>query len=45
MQIITYNEALTQICDWFDSVIAPRTIARTNTNIIYLIFKAFAKAW
>lgn len=45
MQIITYNEALAQICDWFDSVIAPRTIARTNTNIIYLIFKAFAKAW
>lgn len=45
MQIITYNEALTQICDWFDSVIAPRTIARANTNIIYLIFKAFAKAW
>ena len=45
MQIITYNEALTQICDWFDSVITPRTIARTNTNIIYLIFKAFAKAW
>lgn len=45
MQIITYNEALTQICDWFDSVIAPRTIARTNTNIVYLIFKAFAKAW
>ena len=45
MQIITYNEALTQICDWFDSVIAPRTIARTNTNVIYLIFKAFAKAW
>ena len=36
---------MTQICDWFDSVIAPRTIARTNTNIIYLIFKAFAKAW
>lgn len=45
MQIITYNEALTQICDWFDSVITPRTIARTNTNIIYLIFKALAKAW
>lgn len=45
MQIITYNEALTQICNWFDSVIAPRTIARMSTNIIYLIFKAFAKAW
>ena len=45
MQVITYNEALTQVCDWFDSVISPRTIARTNTNVIYLIFKAFAKAW
>lgn len=45
MQIITYNEALTQICDWFDSVITPKTMARTNTNIIYLLFKSFAKAW
>lgn len=45
MQIITYNEALTQLCDWFDAVITPRTIARTNTNIFYLLFKAFAKGW
>lgn len=45
MQIITYNEALTQLCDWFDSTISPRTIERSNANIIYLILKAFAKGW
>lgn len=43
MEIITYNEALTELCDFFDSLISPRTIARSNTNVIYLLFKAFAK--
>lgn len=45
MNIITYNEALTSLCDSFDSLISPRTIARSNTNIVYLLFKAFAKGW
>jgi len=45
MKVITYTEALTELCDWFDSIISPRTIARINTNIIYLLFKAFAKGW
>lgn len=45
MQLVTYNEILTLICDNFDSLIAPRTIARSNTNIIYLMFKAIAKGY
>lgn len=45
MELITFNEALTELCDNFDSLISPRTISRSNTNIIYLLFKAFAKGW
>lgn len=45
MQIKTFNEILTELCDNFDTLISPRTIARTNTNIIYLIFKAVAKGY
>lgn len=45
MKVITYTEALTELCDWFDALISPRSIARSNTNIIYLLFKAFAKGW
>lgn len=43
MQLMTFNEILTYLCDEFDKLITPRTIARSNTNIIYLIFKAIAK--
>lgn len=43
MQVMTFNEILTYICDEFDKLIYPRTIARSNTNIIYLIFKAISK--
>ena len=45
MQLLSYDEILTNICDSFDTLIAPRAIARANTNIIYLIFKAVAKGY
>lgn len=45
MELKTFDAILTTICDSFDSLIAPRTIARSNTNIIYLIFKAAAKGY
>lgn len=45
INILTYNEALTKLCDFFDSLITPKTINRSNTNVIYLILKAFAKGW
>lgn len=43
MELKTFDTILTQLCDSFDSLISPRSIARTNTNVIYLIFKAIAK--
>lgn len=45
MQLMTFNEVLTFICDSFDDLIAPRSIARSNTNIIYLILKAVSKGY
>lgn len=45
MELKTFDTILTTICDSFDSLISPRTIARSNTNIIYLIFKAVAKGY
>lgn len=45
MQLLTFNEILTKLCNDFDELIAPRRIARANTNIIYLLFKAIAKGY
>ena len=45
MELMTFNEILTKLCDDFDELIRPRKIARSNTNIIYLLFKAIAKGY
>lgn len=45
MEIKTFDTILTQMCDEFDLLIAPKKIARSNTNIIYLLFKAIAKGY
>lgn len=45
MQILTYNEILTKLCDDFDELVTPKVIARANTNVIYLILKAVAKGY
>lgn len=45
MQILTFDEILTKICDAFDTLISPKKIARTNTNILYLVFKATSKGF
>ena len=45
MQLKTFDTILTELCDNFDELIAPRVIARSNTNIIYLLFKAIAKGY
>lgn len=42
---MTFNEILTKLCDDFDELISPRKIARSNTNVIYLLFKAIAKGY
>ena len=45
MEIKTFDTILTEICDFFDGLISPRKLSRSNTNVIYLIFKAFAKGF
>ena len=45
MVLMTFDTILTQLCDDFDELIAPKKISRSNFNIIYLIFKAIAKGW
>ncbi len=45
MELKTFDTILTEICDDFDSLISPKTMSRSNTNIFYLIFKAVAKGW
>lgn len=45
MEIRSFDTILTGICDFFDALISPKKIARSNTNIIYLIFKAIAKGF
>lgn len=43
MQIKTFDTILNELCDNFDTLISPKTITRSNTNIIYLLFKAISK--
>lgn len=45
MEIKSFDTILTQMCDDFDELISPKAIARSNTNIVYLIFKAIAKGF
>lgn len=43
MRLTTYDEFLTTLCNFFDGLIAPMKIRRTNRNVVYLMLKAFAK--
>lgn len=43
MELKSFDTILTQMCDEFDNLISPKKIARTNTNIIFLMFKAISK--
>lgn len=45
MQLMSYDEALSELCDNFDALISPKKLKRANTNVIYLLLKAFAKGW
>lgn len=45
MEIKSFDTILTQMCDDFDYLISPKKIARSNTNIIYLLFKAISKGY
>lgn len=43
MQLMTFDSVLTYMCDYFDELISPRKMTRSNTNIGYLILKAVSK--
>lgn len=45
MQLKTFDEILTGLCNSLDTELSPRSISRSNTNIIYLILKAIAKGY
>jgi hypothetical protein len=45
MELKTFDTILTQLCDNFDQLIAPRVISRSNTNVIFLLLKAIAKGY
>lgn len=45
MELKTFDTILTEICDAFDTLISPKAMLRSNTNVIYLIFKAIAKGF
>lgn len=43
MVIQTYDEILTKLCDFFDTLIAPKKLSRSDANTIYLELKSLAK--
>ena len=43
MILKTFDTILSDLCDNFDQLITPMKLSRTNTNVIYLLFKAIAK--
>ena len=45
MNAMSYDEILIFLCDEFDKLIAPKTIKRTNTNVLYLLLKSIAKGY
>ena len=45
MELKTYDNILTEMCDNFDALISPKRLARVNSNVIYLMFKAISKGY
>jgi hypothetical protein len=45
MVIKTFDELLTQACDEYDKLIAPKKIFRDDSNAIYLILKSLCKGF
>ena len=43
MVIQTYDEILTKLCDFFDTLISPKKLSRSDANTIYLELKSLAK--
>lgn len=45
MELKTFDSILEEICDAYDLSISPKKITRSNTNVLYLVFKAVAKGF
>lgn len=45
MELKTFDSILEEICDAYDESISPKKITRSNTNILYLVFKAVSKGF
>ena len=41
----SFDTILTELCDAFDSLISPKTLSRSNTNVLYLVLKAMSKGF
>lgn len=45
MELKSFDTILTGICDSFDKLVSPTTMLRSNTNIVYLMYKAISKGF
>ena len=45
MELKSFDTILTGICDSFDQLVSPTTMLRSNTNIVYLMYKAISKGF
>lgn len=45
MELKTFDSILEEICDAYDESISPKKITRSNTNVLYLVFKAISKGF
>ena len=45
MELKSFDTILTGICDSFDNLVSPTTMLRSNTNIVYLMYKAISKGF
>lgn len=45
MELKSFDTILTGICDSFDSLVSPTVMLRSNTNIVYLMYKAISKGF
>lgn len=45
MELKSFDAILTGICDSFDSLVSPTVMLRSNTNIVYLMYKAISKGF
>lgn len=45
MELKSFDTILTDICNSFDQLVSPTVMLRSNTNIVYLMYKAISKGF